>query len=71
MPVDVVKNFGVVVADEQGVMLHYAEKPSTFVSDIINCGVYLMDASIFETLEKVYEKNKTYDDDDGGGGGDV
>jgi len=33
-------------------VLHYAEKPETFVSDIINCGVYLFSPRIFELFDK-------------------
>jgi mannose-1-phosphate guanylyltransferase len=32
-------------------VLHYAEKPETFVSDIINCGVYLFSSTIFNLID--------------------
>lgn len=31
-------------------VLHWAEKPETFVSDIINCGIYILDASMLNHL---------------------
>jgi len=34
-------------------ILHYAEKPETFVSDIINCGIYLFSPQIFDLIDKV------------------
>lgn len=38
-------------------VLHYVEKPETFVSTIINCGIYLFSPEIFNPLEKVFKKN--------------
>lgn len=39
-------------------VLHYVEKPSTFVSDIINCGVYLFTADIFQHIGAVFQKSQ-------------
>jgi len=39
-------------------VLHYAEKPETYVSDIINCGVYLFSPSIYDLLTSVSESQK-------------
>ncbi|KAL5005613.1 hypothetical protein ScPMuIL_016771 [Solemya velum] len=38
-------------------VLHYVEKPETFVSSIINCGIYLLSPAIFEPLEKAFKEN--------------
>ncbi|CAL1535662.1 unnamed protein product [Lymnaea stagnalis] len=38
-------------------VLHYAEKPETFVSTTINCGIYLFTPHIFKTLEVTFKKN--------------
>ncbi|WJX65527.1 mannose-1-phosphate guanylyltransferase [Trifolium repens] len=39
--------FGELVADpETHELLHYTEKPETFVSDLINCGVYIFTPNI-------------------------
>lgn len=35
-------NFGSVVIDSSGKVLHYVDKPTTFVSQHISCGVYLL-----------------------------
>uniref|UniRef100_A0AAQ4PFF4 GDP-mannose pyrophosphorylase Aa n=1 Tax=Gasterosteus aculeatus aculeatus TaxID=481459 RepID=A0AAQ4PFF4_GASAC len=39
-------------------VLHYVEKPSTFVSDIINCGIYLLKPDIFQHIGAVFQKNQ-------------
>lgn len=39
-------------------VLHYVEKPSTFVSDIINCGIYLFHPEIFQHIGAVFQKNQ-------------
>ncbi|TNN88716.1 Mannose-1-phosphate guanyltransferase alpha-A [Liparis tanakae] len=39
-------------------VLHYVEKPSTFVSDIINCGIYLFKPEIFQHIGAVFQKNQ-------------
>lgn len=39
------------VADERtGRILHFVEKPETFVSDLINCGVYVFSPSVFTRM---------------------
>ncbi len=38
-------------------MLHYVEKPETFVSSIINAGAYLFTPEIFQYLGKVFQCN--------------
>jgi len=49
-------------------VLHYAEKPETFVSDIINCGIYLFSPQVFALIDKVSrERSKQdhqFDDED-------
>ena len=37
---------------------HYVEKPATFVSKSINCGVYLFDPAIFDCIGKVFQSNQ-------------
>ncbi|RKP25166.1 nucleotide-diphospho-sugar transferase [Syncephalis pseudoplumigaleata] len=36
-------------------VLHYAEKPEGFISDLINCGVYLFDCTVFGEIKKARE----------------
>ncbi|XP_042969759.1 mannose-1-phosphate guanyltransferase alpha-like isoform X2 [Carya illinoinensis] len=44
--------FGELVADPiTKELLHYTEKPETFVSDLINCGVYVFTPDIFTAIE--------------------
>lgn len=44
-------NFGSVVIGPDGKVLHYVDKPTTFVSTHISCGVYLMRPEVIRTLE--------------------
>ncbi|KAF1775769.1 Nucleotide-diphospho-sugar transferase [Phytophthora cactorum] len=51
------KKYGCLVAEPiSKEILHWAEKPETFVSDIINCGVYLFDVSLMDTIVSVGDK---------------
>ncbi|XP_022150070.1 mannose-1-phosphate guanyltransferase alpha-like [Momordica charantia] len=46
--------FGALVADPiSNELLHYTEKPETFVSDLINCGVYVFTSEIFDAIQDV------------------
>ncbi|PRQ53765.1 putative mannose-1-phosphate guanylyltransferase [Rosa chinensis] len=46
--------FGELVADPvTKELLHYTEKPETFVSDLINCGVYVFTPDVFNAIEDV------------------
>ncbi|KAM7508099.1 hypothetical protein LguiA_018552 [Lonicera macranthoides] len=46
--------FGELVADPiTNELLHYTEKPETFVSDLINCGVYVFTPEIFNAIQDV------------------
>nr|CDJ87722.1 Nucleotidyl transferase and Bacterial transferase hexapeptide repeat domain containing protein [Haemonchus contortus] len=44
-------NFGNVVIDNSGRVVHYVDKPTTFVSTHISCGVYLMKPSVIMELK--------------------
>lgn len=47
--------FGQLIADPvTKELLHYTEKPETFVSDLINCGVYVFTPEIFSAIQNVY-----------------
>lgn len=46
--------FGELIADPNTKeLLHYTEKPETFVSDLINCGVYVFTQDIFTAIQGV------------------
>lgn len=45
---DAANNFGCIVSDpETKRVLHYVEKPESYISNLINCGVYLFSADSF------------------------
>ncbi|KAJ9562508.1 hypothetical protein OSB04_007668 [Centaurea solstitialis] len=47
--------FGELVADPiTNELLHYTEKPETFVSDLINCGVYVFTPEIFNVIQDIH-----------------
>ncbi|KAL0416959.1 UNVERIFIED_CONTAM: Mannose-1-phosphate guanyltransferase alpha-A [Sesamum latifolium] len=51
--------FGELVADPvSNELLHYTEKPETFVSDRINCGVYVFTPDIFTAIQGVSTQRK-------------
>ncbi|KAF5182393.1 Mannose-1-phosphate guanyltransferase, partial [Thalictrum thalictroides] len=51
--------FGELVADPvTHELLHYTEKPETFVSDLINCGVYIFTPDIFTAIEDLSTQRK-------------
>ncbi|KAI6183125.1 NTP-transferase domain-containing protein [Aphelenchoides bicaudatus] len=52
-------NFGCVVVDKEGEVLHYVDKPTTFVSTHISCGIYLMRPSIWPEHLEPSAKNAT------------
>ncbi|EPY53688.1 mannose-1-phosphate guanyltransferase [Schizosaccharomyces cryophilus OY26] len=50
-------NFGCLVEDPNtNRVLHYVDKPSSYLSNIISCGIYVFDASIFDEIKKAYER---------------
>ncbi|XP_074569878.1 uncharacterized protein LOC141826525 [Curcuma longa] len=51
--------FGELVADPvTNELLHYTEKPETFVSDLINCGVYIFTPNIFTAIQGVFTERR-------------
>ncbi|KAK3406732.1 hypothetical protein EUGRSUZ_K02882 [Eucalyptus grandis] len=51
--------FGELIADPSTKeLLHYTEKPETFVSDLINCGVYIFTPEIFSAIRNVSTQRK-------------
>lgn len=47
-----VSRFGCVVADpETQEVLHFVEKPESFLSDMISCGIYLFKKEIFDVMQ--------------------
>jgi len=40
-------------------VLHYVEKPESYVSTMINCGIYLFSLSIFDHIREELSKQST------------
>lgn len=52
-------HYGCIVQDrDTSEVTHYVEKPSTFVSTLINCGVYICSTEIFQTFAAVFSKHQ-------------
>lgn len=52
-------NYGCIVEDkETHEVLHYVEKPETYLSTIINCGMYLFSVEIFDYIREELAKNQ-------------
>ena len=56
MPKDDSHFYGCLIEDETShELLHYAEKPESFVSTLINGGIYVLSAEFFENIEIAYK----------------
>jgi mannose-1-phosphate guanylyltransferase len=55
-------NYGCIVENKSTHMVtHYVEKPETFVSTLINCGVYICSVEIFPIIAKIFsQKQESY-----------
>lgn len=52
-------NYGCIVENhETHVIEHYVEKPSTFVSNLINCGAYICSLDLLDLIEKTMRKKR-------------
>lgn len=52
-------NYGCVVEDRSThTMRHYVEKPSTYISSLVNTGVYIVTQDIFNNLKAAFEKKQ-------------
>lgn len=52
-------HYGCIVLDkETSEVKHFVEKPSTFVSTLINCGVYLCSVELFQTIAAVFNSKQ-------------
>lgn len=52
-------NYGCIVADKNTrEVLHYREKPETFISSTINCGIYLLNKSVFPLIKEVLRERQ-------------
>lgn len=52
-------NYGCLVIDQDtGAVNHYVEKPSSYVSTFINCGVYISSVEIFSRMAAVFHSKQ-------------
>ena len=51
--------YGCIVENKENYALeHYVEKPSTFISTLINCGVYIFSPEVFQQMTNVFQKKQ-------------
>nr|CAH7738315.1 unnamed protein product [Callosobruchus chinensis] len=63
-------NYGCIVTkDDTKEVTHYVEKPSSYVSSLINCGIYVFSLEIFQTIEEVFirKQQELYNSKNGNG----
>ncbi|KAI7879481.1 nucleotide-diphospho-sugar transferase [Lichtheimia hyalospora FSU 10163] len=59
VPRDQATKYGCLIAKPgTNEVMHYVEKPETFISDTISCGVYLFDTSVFNEMKKAIDRKK-------------
>ncbi|CAH2006475.1 unnamed protein product [Acanthoscelides obtectus] len=52
-------NYGCIVVNKDTMeVTHYVEKPSSYVSSLINCGIYVFSLEIFQTLEEMFNRKQ-------------
>lgn len=52
-------HYGCLVVDSQsGAVNHYVEKPSSYVSTFINCGVYICSLDVFGRMAAVFHSQE-------------
>lgn len=53
-------NYGCIVEDPSDhVMRHYVEKPESYISCLINCGVYVFSLNIFSKLQEIFDRKQS------------
>jgi len=52
VPPEVAHNYGCLVVGDLGNVIHYAEKPQSFVNNIVNTGVYVFESSLISKIAK-------------------
>uniref|UniRef100_H2Y8P6 Nucleotidyl transferase domain-containing protein n=1 Tax=Ciona savignyi TaxID=51511 RepID=H2Y8P6_CIOSA len=53
-------SYGCLVEDKKtGEATHYVEKPETFVSSLINCGVYVFSQKVLQYMENVFKEHQS------------
>lgn len=63
-------NYGCIVTDKlTNEVTHYVEKPSSYVSPLINCGIYLVSTDIFPYIATVFYSRSKAENGNGFGNG--
>ena len=44
--------------EEVGRVRHFVEKPHSYISNTVNCGIYLMESRLLESIEQCYKRNE-------------
>lgn len=60
-------NYGCLVTNKNGEVTHYVEKPNSYVSPLINCGVYLVSTDIFPQIAAVFYSRPKNENGNGNG----
>ncbi len=55
-------HYGCLVEDSEHRLLHYAEKPETYVSDLINSGIYCFSPKIFDVIKDAVQRFEKQED---------
>ncbi|EPZ36100.1 Nucleotidyl transferase domain-containing protein [Rozella allomycis CSF55] len=50
---DSAHRFGCLVKNEKNQVMHYVEKPESFLSNLISCGVFLFENTIFQQMKNI------------------
>ncbi|CAO3626907.1 unnamed protein product [Cunninghamella blakesleeana] len=65
VPREQATKYGCLIANQDtNEVLHYVEKPETFISDLISCGVYLFDVAVFDEMKKAIDRKKDVQHED-------
>jgi mannose-1-phosphate guanylyltransferase len=57
VPKEVANKYGCIVSGNGGAVTHYVEKPETFVSDLISCGVFVFSNQMISYIGNVRQNN--------------
>lgn len=52
-------NYGCIVSDADSLVLHYVEKPETYISNMVNGGIYLFNTSLFDEIKVAMDEKAT------------
>lgn len=52
-------NYGCIVSNKDThEVTHYVEKPSSYVSTLINCGIYVFSLDIFQMIGEIFNQKQ-------------